>query len=226
MTNIPFGQLQAVLFDLDGTLIETDDMAVVRVTERLRPLFGSRAPGIARWSLMKAETPGNSLITLLDWLHLDERLMSYTDRLRRRRGVYPAPEFMLVDGVAEMLPRLAARYPLALVTTRGRYHVDHFLRRFPDLAALFGATIGLQDTHRLKPHPAPVRLAAERLGVPVANCLMVGDTTADVLSARRAGAWSIAVLCGFGERPELERAGAHLILHTTAEIETLLTHPD
>ncbi len=223
MTSIPFDTLQAVLFDLDGTLIETDDMAVARLESRLRPLFGPRAASVARWSLMKAETPGNSLITLLDWLNLDERLMGYTDRLRRRRGVYPAPEFQLINGVAEMLPIVAARYPVALVTTRSRYHVDHFLRRFPDLAHLFTTTIGLQDTRRLKPHPAPVLLAAKRLGVPVGNCLMVGDTTADVLSARRAGAWSTAVLCGFGERPELERAGAHLILDSTAEVSRLVT---
>lgn len=222
MTGIPFDQIEAVLFDLDGTLIETDDMAVARLAQRLRPLFGPRAASIARWSLMKAETPGNSLITLLDWLHLDERLISYTDRLRRQRGVYPAPEFALIDGVAEMLPIVAARHPVALVTTRTRYHVDHFLHRFPDLAHLFTTTIGLQDTHRLKPHPAPVLLAAQRLHVPVANCLMVGDTTADVLSARRAGAWSTAVLCGFGERPELERAGAHLILNSTSEVGDLV----
>jgi phosphoglycolate phosphatase len=50
---------------------------------------------------------------------------------------------------------------------------------------------------------------------------MVGDTAVDVKSARRAGAWSVAVLCGFGERKELERAGAHLILDSTAD---LLTH--
>jgi len=44
-----------------------------------------------------------------------------------------------------------------------------------------------------------------------------------VKSARRAGAWSVGVLCGFGERAELERAGAHLILDSTAD---LLAHLD
>ena len=71
MTVIPFNQIQAVLFDLDGTLIETDDLAVARLAHRLRPFAGHRAPRLARWLMMKAETPGNALITLLDWLHLD-----------------------------------------------------------------------------------------------------------------------------------------------------------
>ncbi|MBK8987215.1 MAG: HAD family hydrolase [Chloroflexi bacterium] len=217
MIIVPFNQIQAVLFDLDGTLIETDDLAVAQVERWLRPLFAHRAPHIARWLMMKAETPGNALITLLDWLHLDLPLMGFTDRLRRRRGVYPAPEFVLIDGVDEMLLALAQRYPLALVTTRSRYHIDQFLLRFPQLADVFTTTCGLQDTRRLKPHPEPVYLAAARLGVPVTNCLMVGDTTADVLAARRAGAWSAAVLCGFGERGELSRAGAHVIFPSTAD---------
>ncbi len=51
---------------------------------------------------------------------------------------------------------------------------------------------------------------------------MVGDTTVDVRSARRAGSWSVAVLCGFGERDELERAGAHLILENTTDLGPLL----
>lgn len=218
MTPIPFADLEAILFDLDGTLIETDDQAVARLAQRLRPLLGQRAPGLARWLWMKAESPGNALITLLDWLHLDVPLMGFTDRLRRRRGVYAAPEFMLVTGVETLLTDLATRYPLALVTTRSRYHIDELFHRFPALDGLFATTIGLQDTRRLKPHPEPVRLAATRLGVSVNRCLMVGDTTMDVRAAVGAGAWSTAVLCGFGERPELEKAGAHLVLATTADL--------
>lgn len=218
MTIIPFNQIQAVLFDLDGTLIETDDRAVHHLAGRLRPFFRAHAPRLARWLMMKAETPGNALITLLDWLHLDVPLMGFTDRLRRRRGVYPAPEFHLIAGVEEMLLALAPHYPLALVTTRSRYHIDQFLLRFPQLAEVFTTTLGLQDTRRLKPSPEPVLLAAERLGLPVTRCLMVGDTAVDVLAGRRAGAWSAAVLCGFGERGELARAGAHVILDSTADL--------
>lgn len=219
---IPFDQIQAIFFDLDGTLIDTDDAAVAWLEQRLRPFLRHRSPHIARRLLMKAETPGNMLITLLDWLRLDEPLMGFTDRLRRRRGVYPAHEFQLIPGVAEMLLPLAERYPLALVTTRSRYHIEHFLTQFPHLKPLFATTIGRQDTHRLKPHPAPILLAAQRLGVPVTNCLMVGDTTVDVQAARRAGAWSIGVLCGFGEQTELKTAGAHLILNSTAEVGEIM----
>ena len=80
----------------------------------------------------------------------------------------------------------------------------------------------LNASWRLKPHPAPVRYAAKQIDASIDRCLMVGDTTVDVRSARRAGAWAVAVLCGFGEREELERAGAHVILEHTSQLASLL----
>jgi phosphoglycolate phosphatase len=51
---------------------------------------------------------------------------------------------------------------------------------------------------------------------------MVGDTTVDVHAARRAGAWSVGVLCGFGQWAELARAGAHLVLQSTVDLRRWL----
>lgn len=215
---IPFEHIEAIFFDLDGTLVDTDNAAVDKWSRYLRPLFRHRAHNLARRLLMWVETPGNMLITFLDWLNLDRPLMGFTDWLRRRRGLHPVHEFQLIPGVAEAILALAPYYQLVLVTTRSRYHIEQFLQRFPDIAPAFQVTCGLQDTRRLKPSPAPVLFAAARLGLPVEKCVMVGDTTVDVLSARRAGAWSVGVLCGFGERDELKKCGAHLILESTAEL--------
>lgn len=215
---IPFNEIEAIFFDLDGTLIDTDDKAVERWGRYLRPFFRQRTHTITRWLLMKVETPGNMLITLLDWLHLDRPLMGFTDALRRRRGVYPATEFRLIPGVEAMILAAASHYQIGLITTRSRYHIEQFSRHFPHIASAFQVTCGLQDTRYLKPSPQPVLLAAKRLNLPVEKCVMVGDTTVDVLAARRAGAWAVGVLCGFGERPELEKSGAHLILESTAEL--------
>jgi phosphoglycolate phosphatase-like HAD superfamily hydrolase len=221
---IPFNQIEAIFFDLDGTLVDTDDEAVDRWARYLRPFLRQRAPKAARWLLMKVETPGNMFITFLDWLNLDGPLMGFTDKLRRHRGYYPAHEFSLVPGVEEAILALAPHYRLGLITTRSRYHIEQFMLRFPDIAHAFEVTCGLQDTRYLKPSPQPVLLAAERLNLPVEKCVMVGDTTVDVLSARRAGAWTVGVLCGFGERRELERHGVHLILESTAEISQIVNN--
>ncbi|PIE79515.1 MAG: hypothetical protein CSA11_11835 [Chloroflexi bacterium] len=218
---IPFDTIDAIFFDLDGTLVDTDDETVDKWARYLRPFFRQRARKVARWLLMKAETPGNLFITILDWLHLDRPLVGFTDMLRRRRGLYPAREFRLIPGIEEAILALAPHYQIGLITTRSRLHIEQFLLRFPQIADAFQITCGLQDTRYLKPNPQPVLFAAEKLNIPVEKCVLVGDTTMDVLAARRAGAWSVAVLCGFGERPELEHHGAHLILDSTDEIKEI-----
>lgn len=217
-------RLQGILFDLDGTLLDSDDQAVVRLAKRLHPFLGRRAPTLARWLVMKAESPGNFMIGLLDSLGLDKLLVTLVAKLRRDHGSSRTHEFQLISGVYEMLPTLhAAGYKLAIVTTRTREHIGQLFEKFPEIEPLIEVTCGLQDTFRLKPHPSPVRLAANRLKIPVDHCLLVGDTVADVKSARRAGAWTVAVLCGFGEREELEKAGAHLIVDSTADLMQILT---
>lgn len=220
---LPHNNIAAVLFDMDGTLIDTDDTAVHDLTRRLRPLLGTeKAPLAARRLLMAAEWPGNTLLTLMDALHLDETLFAFTDRLRQRRGLHPAGNFQLIPGVAKTVQQLHGHYQLGIVTTRGRAQIDQFLTSFPELADLFVVSCARQDTRRLKPHPAPIQLAARRLQLPAERCLMVGDTTVDIKSARRAGAWAVGVLCGFGERAELEKAGAHLVLDSTADLAQVL----
>ncbi len=58
----------------------------------------------------------------------------------------------------------------------------------------------------------------EKLEVAVERCLMVGDTRVDIWAARASGARSIGVLCGFGSKNELEKAGADRILAVTSEL--------
>jgi len=213
--------VEALLFDLDGTLLDSDDQAVEALARRMARL-GFRDPHrAARRVVMFLETPGNLFMTLLDILGLDTPLVGLTNRLRRWRGVRTPSNFRLVPGAGDALRTLARRYRLGVVTTRGRQEAETFLAQF-DLAPLFEVVVTRESTWRLKPHPAPILHAARAMGLPPQRCAMVGDTTVDVRAARRAGAWAVAVLCGFGEREELERAGAHLILSSPADLPTVL----
>ncbi len=214
-------KVEALLFDLDGTLMDTDDQAVEKLAHWLQRLRWPHSHRLARRLIMASETPGNALMTLLDVLGLDAPLMTFTDRLRRWRGLRTRDDFRIMAGAKEMLAALDGRYRLAVVTTRGRAETETFLDQH-DLHGVFEALVTRESTWRLKPHPAPIRHAARLLGVPVERCVMVGDTPVDVKSARRAGAWAVAVLCGFGEREELERAGAHIILEHTSHLSSLL----
>ena len=219
---IPFEEIQAILFDLDGTLIDTDDQAVAKIVRWLRPFVGQRTPQFARWLLMKIESPANALITLADILHLDEPLKWFTNWRQSRRTDPFIGEFQVIPGVLEMLHAIPERYRLGIVTTRSRHQIEGFLAQFPDIAPRFEVTCGSQDTRRLKPHPSPIQEAAQRLKLPVVACLMVGDTSVDMHSARRAGAWRIGVLSGFGREHELREAGAQAILKSTADLAQLL----
>lgn len=207
----------AILFDLDGTLLDSDDQAVEALCRRIAWL-GLRDPcRVARHLVMALETPANAFVFMLDELGLDASLLGLSDRLHRWRGLRTRVNFRLVGGVDEALRTLSAHYRLGVVTTRGRRDAMAFLDQF-GLTSLFEAVVTRESTWRLKPHPAPLLYAAGKLGLPAQRCAMVGDTTVDVRAARRAGAWAVAVLCGFGQREELERAGAQLILPSPAEL--------
>lgn len=219
--NPPFNprQVQAILFDIDGTLAETDDAAVATFAKMLAPLSRVwprlRPEPLARRTIMAVETPLNWLYAWWDRLYLDE-LSAPLLRLIPR-GKAPKSTVPLVAGVQGMLDQARKRYRLAAVTARGARSARLLLETNQALD-YFEVVVSTRTARRAKPHPAPVLYAANTLGVAPEACLMVGDTTLDVRAGRAAGAQTVAVLCGFGERAELERAGAHLILDSTADL--------
>ncbi|NIO68774.1 MAG: HAD-IA family hydrolase [Anaerolineae bacterium] len=212
-------EVEAILFDLDGTLIDTDDGMIERAARWLQPLVRLFPQGdpkrVLRRAIMASEGPTNAFLTFLDILGLDDELFTLGDRLRRLRGLRTPTNFQPVDGVVEAVQELSGRYPLGIVTTRSRQDAQTFLEQHA-LADCFSVVVAHEDTWRLKPHPEPIRYAAEQLGVAIERCLMVGDTGLDVRAAKAAGACAVGVLCGFGERGDL--VGADLILETTAEL--------
>ena len=212
--------IQAIFFDLDGTLIDTDDRIVASLTHYLAPLtrFLPIAPSaLARRLAMWAETPGNTMMNLFDAIGLDDNVFAIGDTLRQWRGLCRRQDLPLIPGADMVLHTLSPRYQLAIVTTRGRRDTEAFLTQHK-LAPFFDLVVTRESTRRLKPHPEPIRFAAKKLGIPPYRCVMVGDTTVDVRSARSAGAWAVATLSGFGTREELERAGAHMVLESVAQM--------
>jgi N-acetyl-D-muramate 6-phosphate phosphatase len=97
-----------------------------------------------------------------------------------------------------------------------------FLERF-NLVQYFDAIVTGLSAKYTKPYPDPVLLAAEKMGVPPENCLMIGDTTVDIRAGKSAGAQTVGVLCGFGEEPELRKMGADVILEDTTKLLEILS---
>lgn len=214
---IPFSEVGAWFFDLDGTLMDTDDEAVEALARRLRFLGEARALDFARRVVMATETPANCLMTFLDMLGLDPLFFRVRKLLQRR----VQPTFRIIEGVKPLLEYLASRVPLVVVSTRSREDAQAFLEQH-ELTELFQFSVTQESTKRLKPHPQPVLYAAQQLNLAPQACVLVGDTPVDVRSARNAGAWAIGVLCGFGENAELWQSGAHMVLPSTVDLLPLL----
>jgi phosphoglycolate phosphatase-like HAD superfamily hydrolase len=218
---LDISRVRAVCFDVDGTLRNTDDQYVEKLAGILRwakaffPRWDERKA--ARRLVMWAETPFNYLFAIPDRLGMDDKLVALADFLHHRGLIRPQREFLLIEGVWEMLQRLASRYPLAVVSARSMRGTMAFLEHF-GLRPLFHCVAGGQTTPFTKPHPEPIRWAARQMGVAAHECLMVGDTTVDIRAGVAAGAPTVGVLCGFGEEEELRRAGADLILPSTAAL--------
>jgi len=217
--------VRAILFDLDGTLLDTDDMWVNRLASLLQPVpFLSRmydARRLARRLIMAAESPMNILVALVDIVGLDDKLLSLGEWLRRVYGQREPGHYVAIDGTVELVRALSQEYDLAIVTLRNRAETQAFIEHF-GLQGCFKATITRQDVKRLKPHPEPVVRAARQLGYTPQQCLVVGDTAVDVQAGSRAGALTVSVLCGFGERSELARLQPDLILETTSQLTPYL----
>lgn len=221
-------KVRAFLFDLDGTLLDSDDMAVERWATRLRPVaFLDRvydSKKLARRLIMALESPVNGLITLLDILGLDNLVLSMGERLNKLQAHQSPHRYRCVEGAIELIHELGQHYDLGIVTTRNHEDVQKFLQKF-ELEGVFKVIVTRQDVKRLKPHPESVRYAAKQLGILPEQCAMIGDTTVDMLAGKRAGALTVAVLCGFGERSELERLKPDLVLEITSQLPQHLTGP-
>ena len=223
---LDISRIQALCFDVDGTLRDTDDQMVLRISRRLKPLrflFPRRDPeAFARWFVMAVETPGNFLFSLPDRVGLDDELAAVNDwlyqhGLRREKE----RELMIIAGIKEGLALLGYHFPMSVVTARGKRGTLAFIQQH-DLGQHFKAIASAQTCARTKPFPDPVLWTAEQMGVAPENCLMVGDTTVDVRAGKAAGAQTVGVLSGFGTEKELLRTGADLILPSVAELPAAL----
>jgi pyrophosphatase PpaX len=207
---------QAVLFDLDGTLLDTLDMILASFRHATKKVLGEEADearvrafiGIPLFDQMKD----------LDADRADELLVEY----RAHNSSIHDDMIKYFEGTHETLDELKARgLRLAVVTSKRNVLAERGLSCF-DLLKDFELVVGSDDTTSHKPGPEPLLFAAERLGVPIDACVYVGDSPYDMRAARAAGATAIAALWGMFPRDSLLEAGAQYEVATIAELPELL----
>lgn len=211
------GRLRAVLLDLDGTLLDTRD-AWVRAFDA--GLASVRRP------VMTGASAAGWIGTPIERIYAERCGLSGAD-LDRSVAAFRDAELASVAlgvrvfaGIPEMLDGLRA-WPLAAITNKAQAAADASLEA-AGLRGRFALVLGGDAVPRKKPHPEAVRFAAARLGVPVGACAIVGDSEADVLAGKAAGARTVGVTWGYGTRQRLEAAGVDHLVEVPAALPPLL----
>ncbi|GGQ12650.1 HAD family hydrolase [Streptomyces mutabilis] len=206
---------RAAVFDVDGTLVDTNHLHVTTWWEAFRqaghrvPMHAvHRAVGLASTDLighLLGEDRNTDQDAQLSAAH-KALYGQYFDRL-------PA-----LPDAGELLRRLAGDgWKVVLATSAGGAELSA-LRRAIDADDAIDATASADDVAAGKPAPEPVEHALELAGVPVERAVFVGDTVWDMRGGSRAGVRCVGVLCGGLPRADLEEAGADAVYADPADL--------
>jgi len=180
----------AVIFDLDGVLVDSEQVWGTVREELTRELGGRWHPGALR------DMMGMSSLEWSRYMHdeLGVRLppADISREVVRRVGEHYSRHLPLIDGAVDAVQRLAARWPLALASSANREIIDTVLE-LTGLKGSFAATVSSEEVPRGKPAPDVYLEAARRLGVDAAAAAAVEDSTNGLLSAKAAGMTVIAI---------------------------------
>jgi phosphoglycolate phosphatase-like HAD superfamily hydrolase len=201
------GTLQAVMFDLDGTLIDSIPTYVRIIAAMLDHVGLPPAPRESVSAALKGGVSGFHHLVPAEMNHRREELVEAILEAGRRisERLYPG-SVTLIPGAGELFHRLAdAGLRIGIVSSSHAGYIQRKLSPLKEagLDRLLEAVIVIEDTDEMKPSPAPVQACADRLGVAVDRSLFVGDADVDILAGKRAGVYTAGVLTGVDDRQTL-----------------------
>lgn len=204
----------ALLFDLDGVLADVQHSQRAAIAATAQTFGVALAPPQVAAAVRRGDAANDWAVTQR-LIEAGGRRASLEEVIARYQPLYMSlREREVLIPKIEVLERLAARRPLAIVTGRPRAEAQWFLE-YTGIAHLFGVVVAMEDAAP-KPDPAPVRLALERLGV--RRAWMVGDTPDDMHAAAAAGVLPLAVASPGDEAPA---GGARTLGQLTDLLELL-----
>jgi pyrophosphatase PpaX len=180
-----------ILFDLDGTLIDSGPIIIASMRHASVTVLGREPDEEA----VRAAIGGQGLVSQMRDLDPD-RVDELIDVYRAHNEPLHAT-LETFAGIPELLRELSARgHMLGIVTAKRRSTVQLAFDRFPFLAELTDVLVGSDDTERHKPDPDPVLEALRRLGAAPDEAVYIGDSPFDIRAGLAAGARAIAVAWG------------------------------
>lgn len=214
MIEVTTRPVQAIVFDLDGVLIDSEPLMRFAFETVYRQYIGDGPAPIERY----LEHMGESFPRIMDQLGLPHTLwqpyralcQQHLDRIR----VFPESRTLLRWAVAQGLK-------LAILTGKDRQRTLHLLDCF-GLGAYFDVVIASDELRKPKPDPEGMLRALEALECPAEAAVMVGDAVSDVLCAQRAGVRAIAVTWGIKPERVQTLCQPDYLVHSWAELTALV----
>jgi HAD superfamily hydrolase (TIGR01509 family) len=210
-----------ILFDIDGTLMDTLDAIVASMNaalegfgvkpltkDELRPLIGM--PVQRQMDLLRGMQGA-----VVDQI-TDRYYEHFMEHVEKGLPLYP--------GVKDTLPHLADR-PISTMTTR-RLQGARRMLEVSGIATYFKAIVGGDEVSRPKPYPDLPLFSANALGVPPQHCIVVGDAPVDILAGRSARMWTVAAAYGYGSLSALREAKPHATIQQFTELPGVVADLD
>lgn len=209
-------KIKNLIFDLDGTLIDSSEGVVEAVNYSLRQMGQPE---------QKPEAIKPFIGYALEVMY-PEFTDAPLDELYKHFQVKAAESVVsstvVLDGVGETLAKLSEKnYTMAIATTKIKKHVDKIINKF-DWHPFFKAWVGGDEVANVKPDPEIFHKVLEKMGVEPSETLVVGDTVNDILAARAVPMRSVAVLSPYGGREKVLASKPDYFLESIAGLPELL----
>jgi pyrophosphatase PpaX len=206
-----------VLFDLDGTLIDSGEIILSSFRHATQTVLEREIPD----EVLAAAVGGSNIYEQMR--AFDEERAEELVRVYREHNEPMHDDLVAFEGIERVLERLKSEgRQLGIVTAKRRRTVDLAFAILP-LERYFDAVVTAEQTQFHKPHPEPVLTALERLGSEPAEAAFVGDSPFDMGAGKAAGVFTVAVSWGKIHPVErLRQAGADAVVHSPEELFDVL----
>ncbi len=209
---------KVILFDLDGTLIDSTDAIVGCFYHSFKELDFNFKGSVED---IKNEI-GYPLDVMYHTLGVPkDKVSNFVDSYKKEyRKISQAQTFLLPQAV-ECVKLASSFARLGVVTTKTTAYTIPLLENF-GIMSYFETIIGRQEVVNPKPHPEPIFKALENMGLKASsNIYMIGDTKLDIIAANDAKINSVAVLCGYGKKDELVKYTQNIVTDSLEAVKLI-----
>ncbi|MFH1672993.1 MAG: HAD family hydrolase [Pseudomonadota bacterium] len=213
----------AIVFDLDGTLLNTlNDLG--NAVNRVLSQHGFPTHNLDKYRYFVGDGAKMLVIRALPEHQRNEKVIdTCLQDFKNDYGQHWNVDTRLYDGIPDMLDKLSSRrIKLAILSNKPHEFTIRCVTKFLSKWT-FDVVLGQQESIPLKPHPAAALGIADRMNMPVSSFLYLGDTAVDMQTAVAAGMFPVGAMWGFRSPEELKENGAKVLLQYPSDIFTLLT---